>query len=89
MNDIKWMNSMKSIYGMNSITIRQAHESDIQALTEQLCELYEDHSYDELIAENRAHFKMADKHFSWRLTMKRLSEFVTAHSGTNMSAVKN
>ena len=35
---------------------RKAERSDIEILTELLCELYDNHSYDELLSENSAHF---------------------------------
>ncbi|MFA6729684.1 MAG: aminoglycoside 6'-N-acetyltransferase [Eubacteriales bacterium] len=38
------------------ITIRKAERSDIETLTELLCELYENHSYEELLEENKLHF---------------------------------
>jgi aminoglycoside 6'-N-acetyltransferase I len=41
---------------MDVITINQAQKSDVGILTELLCELYETHSYEDLLAENKAHF---------------------------------
>ena len=38
------------------ITHRRAEQSDIETLTELLCELYENHSYEELLEENKSHF---------------------------------
>ncbi|MCL2486855.1 MAG: GNAT family N-acetyltransferase [Oscillospiraceae bacterium] len=38
------------------MTYRKADENDIDILTELLCELYENHSYEELFEENKAHF---------------------------------
>ena len=45
---------MKRING--NIICRRAEERDIAKLTELLCELYENHSYEKLLDENKAHF---------------------------------
>ena len=39
-----------------NITYRKADERDIETLTELLCELYENHPYEELLEENKLHF---------------------------------
>jgi len=41
---------------MEQIIYRRAEYCDIKALTELLCELYENHSYEELFNENKLHF---------------------------------
>ena len=38
------------------IAYRRAGRTDLSTMTELLCELYEGHSHDELLAENEAHF---------------------------------
>lgn len=40
----------------NTFLYRKAEQSDIETLTKLLCELYEDHSYEELLIENNTHF---------------------------------
>jgi hypothetical protein len=41
---------------MDNITIKHAQKSDVRILTELLCELYENHPYEDMFAENKAHF---------------------------------
>jgi GNAT superfamily N-acetyltransferase len=42
---------------------RKAEQRDIEALTELLCELYENHEYEELLAENKTHFSNGKQAF--------------------------
>lgn len=39
-----------------NITYSKAEQSDIEKLTKLLCELYENHSYEELFEENKLHY---------------------------------
>ena len=54
---------MDIIYGTGSYTYRQATIADLETLTQLLGELYEHHSYEDLLAENKALFAIGRQAF--------------------------
>ena len=47
---------METCFNKENMLYRRAEKNDMETLTELFCELYEHHSYEELLAENKAHF---------------------------------